>query len=502
MNRRDWIRSGLAAGAGLAAAKVTPRWGPERLDARPAVRARSVIFFAYDGLTWEDVGTLRYHAMRRDLGLTHLERLLSTGASGSMLPHSLTSVVTDSAAASTAWATGRKIVNYAVSQFPDGTRLATILELGRDAGLATGLVTTTRLTHATPACWAAHVEDRNMEDEIAVQYLDHATDVLMGGGSVHFDPDFRSDGRDVFGAYRDAGYQVLRRQDEVAGASGSRLLGVFTPGHLAYEIDRVYQDAHSPSLDEITRKGLEVLDEGGRGFVLQVEAGRVDHANHQNDPGAALHDLLAADRALGTVLDYADRTPETLVIVASDHGTGSGAVYGTGTAYLDSSPSFDRITLPRCSYQHFRAVLGRSPSAAEVATAAEELLGEELDGERAARVQRVLAREIRPGHERAYRDQPDNALHYVLTDQHPREPGLNVNYATGAHTSGPVPLALYGAGVGSRGLGIVDNTELFGVMTSALGIRHENPTLTEAEALRMGRRPEGERAEERAPHWV
>lgn len=500
MDRREWLKTGAAAGAGLATMGLAPAGRAGHLADTVAPRAHNVVFFAYDGLTWEDLGTLRYHAMRHGTRTTHLERLLATGASGSMLVHSLTSVVTDSSAASTAWATGRKIVNQAVSEYPDGTPLATILELANDRGLATGLVTTTRLTHATPACWAAHTAHRDLEDEIAAQYLEQAPDVLLGGGSVHFDAERRSDGRDLFGAFRERGYEVLRDPDALAGATGSRLFGAFTADHLAYEIDRRHQGIASPSLADVTRKGLEVLAGSERGFVLQVEAGRVDHANHQNDPGAALWDLLAADEALEIVLDFADRTPGTLVIVGSDHGTGSGAVYGTGSGYRGASAAFDRITLHRGSYQNFRRRLGRSPTAGEVRSAAPELLGLELDAERAELVARVLAREVRLGHLRAHRDQPYNGLHQALTDAEPAEPGLNLNYATGQHTAGPVPVALYGAGVEARGLGIVDNTELFTLMTRALGIEHQNPLLSEEEALRMGRAPRA--PHEERPHWA
>lgn len=499
MDRREWLKTGLVAGAGLATANLWPARGLARLDASLVPRARSIVFFAYDGLTWEDVGTARYFAMRHLGRLLELERVLAAGASGSMLPHSLTSVVTDSSAASTAWATGRKVVNQAVSQFPDGTRLTTILELAREAGLATGLVTTTRITHATPACWAAQIEHRDLEDEIASQYLDKAPHVLLGGGREHFDAARRGDGRDLFRTFRERGYQVIQTREEIAGATGSRLLGVFGYGHLAYEIDRRHQRAPSPSLAEITKKGLEVLDGAERGFVLQVEAGRVDHANHQNDPGAALGDLLAADEALRIVLDYADRNPGTLVILASDHGTGSGAVYGTGPGYRGASAAFDRITRPRCSYEHFRRVVGDGAMPREIQDAASTLLGAELDRERAELVARVLAGETWLGNRRAHRDQPYNGLHQALTDGRPAEPGLNLNYATGQHTAGPVPLALYGAGVDARGLGVVDNTELFAVMTRAIGIAYENPLLSEEEALRMTRAPA---PEEEVPHWA
>jgi hypothetical protein len=219
MDRRELLKGGALASAGFAATSLVP--SPLRAAlAEPGVvpRANRIIFFAYDGLTWEDLGTARYYAMGHMDRTLEVERLMGTGSSGAMLVHSLTSVVTDSSAASSAWCTGRKIVNQAVSQYPDGTPLTTILQLAKDRGLGTGLVTSTRITHATPACWWAHVAHREMEDEIAEQYLGSGIDVLLGGGEEHFLPGDRADGRDLFQPFAEQGYQVLRRPDEVAGA--------------------------------------------------------------------------------------------------------------------------------------------------------------------------------------------------------------------------------------------------------------------------------------------
>lgn len=499
MDRRELLKSGAVAGVGLATTSLVP--SPLRAalhDAAAVPRARRIIFFAYDGLTWEDVGTARYHAMRNRDRLLELERLLATGASGSMLVHSLTSVVTDSSAASTAWSTGRKIVNQAVAQYPDGSGLTTILQLAKDRGLATGLVTTTRITHATPACWWANVEHRDLEDEIAGQYLDSGIDVLLGGGEEHFLPGDRRDGRDLFQAFREREYQLLRSADELAGATSNRLLGVFTRGHLPYEIDRRFQSVPSPSLSDLTRKALEVLDGVDQGFVLQIEAGRIDHANHSNDPGAALWDILAADEALGLAMDYTDRTPGTLLIVASDHGTGGGVVYGRGTGYRGTTPAFDTLADRRASLVYTQELLGANPSSQAVREAVQRLLAIELSSEEADVAARVLSGEHRLGHRWAHADQPLNGLHQALTAT-ASATTLNLNFATGQHTSGPVPVALYGAGVANTGLGIVDNTDMFVLMTRALGIVYENPLLTEDDALRWTAAPPNDRAR---PHWV
>jgi alkaline phosphatase len=496
MKRRELLKGGLAAAtAGLlpwatgcaAAAQAGVPTGASPDRRIPVGRARNVIFYAYDGFTYDDLATARYYAARHQEGrVLHLERLLNRGSSGSMLPHSLTAVVTDSAAASTAWSTGRKVVNGAVAMYPDGRPLTTILELARENGKATGLITTTRLTHATPAGWAAKVVDRGMEDEIALDYFALGVDVMLGGGRRHFDPAGRHDGGDLFGGFRERGYGILQTAADLERSNASRLLGTFTVDHLPYEIDRRFQNVAAPTLAEMTRKGLEVLSGYQNGFVVQVEAGRIDHANHSNDPGAALWDILAADEALQVMIEFVDRHPDTVLILASDHGTGAGAVYGTGRNYLRSSPSFDRITQRTASYEHMLRVLGENPPPARFVEAAREFYGVNLSRQQTDRAADLLQRRVYPGHPLAHRVNPSNAIHWLLTTGNEAEPEvLNLNYATGAHTAGPVPVAVYGAGTTTAGLGIVDNTELFGWMLHALGIRFENPLMTEAEALRI-----------------
>lgn len=508
MNRRELIKGGLLAGVGSLAGcapAVQVRANGAAPDATgvPVGRARNVIFFAYDGLTYEDVATARFFARRHLEGRTlALERMLDGqgAAAGSMWPHSLTSIVTDSAAATTAWSTGRKVVNYAIAMYPDGRPLTTILELAREAGRATGLITSTRLTHATPAGWVAKVPDRGMEDEIASQYLAFRPDVLLGGGSRQFDAATRADGRDLFVEFRAAGYEVLRTPEQLRASTGSRLLGTFALDHLPYEIDRRYQGVASPTLAELVARGLEVLNDSAGGFVLHVEAGRIDHANHGNDPGGMVWDTIAADDALEVMLDFVRRNPDTLLIMASDHGTGGGAVYGTGPAYRNTNPSFDRLARHRASYEHLLRELGQNPPAPRIIEAAERFYGIRVAPPQAARISDALERRVYPGHPLAHRSNPSNAIHWLLTVGNEADPQtVNLNYSTGSHTAGPVPLFAHGAGVGTRGLGMVDNTELFGWMLHALGMRFENPMMTEAEALQLPQRSRAPQEDEHAP---
>lgn len=493
MKRRDLIKGGALAGLGA----MLPGCAPRSAVAAPAPSAdrapasgqvRNVIFYAYDGTGYEDLAAARFFSERVEGRPLRLERLLSEGAAGSMFPYSLTSVVTDSAAASTAWSVGRKVVNGAVSKYPDGRDLTTILELAKDRGIATGLVTSTRITHATPACWIAHVENRGMEDEIAAQYLDFEPEVLLGGGGAHFDPAAREDGRDLFAEFSAKGYEVLRTSADLERSNGSRLLGTFTDGtHLPFEIDRRFQEVPSPSLADITRKGLDVLSGADRGFVLQVEAGRIDHANHGNDPGALVHDWMAADEALGEIVDFVDRNPDTLLILAADHDTGGGAIYGLGPGYGLATQAFETLGRRRASHEYlFREVMGDAPSAADIREAVREHLGVPVSAEQAAHLEQIVNRELRPAHASAQGSWASNHFAHALSEIPSGEADRpNIGFATGSHTGGLVPVLTYGAGVTPGNLGVVDNTELFGWMTDALGIDHRNPEMTEEEALRM-----------------
>lgn len=411
-------------------------------------------------------------------------------------------MVTDSAAATTAWSTGRKVVNGALSQFPDGRGLHTILELARERGKATGLVTSARITHATPAGWVARVPHRDLEEAIALQYLDFAPDVLLGGGIGPFQASEREDGRDLLAEFQSAGYQVVTSEEALQRSNASRLLGAFTPGmqHLSYEIDRRYQGAPGPSLAGITSKALQLLDGAEQGFVLHVEAGRIDHANHDNDAGGFIWDWMAADDALRVLIDYVNRSPGTLLISAADHDTGGGVLYGLGTGYNDSTPAFGSLGGARASLVRVRGRLGQNPSASLVDDTVRELLGFRPSTSQVEAVRRVMGDGERHGHASAHGNRL-HSLQFILSGVASGESDRpNVSFATGNHTGGMVPVLCYGAGVTGASLGVVDNTELFGWMTDSLGMEgFENPSMTETEALQFAALDVDRGGR---PHWI
>lgn len=307
--------------------------------------AKSAILYIGDGMGLAQVTAGRiYQGNARDgkLAIDTLERIavIRTYAANRM--------VTDSAAAGTALASGRKTNLLALGQGPDGERLDTVLELAKKAGKSVGLVTTTTISHATPAAFYAHIGTRANEAAIAAQLIDYGeVDVIMGGGRQFFMPETqadpesdtngeRKDGRDLFAEARAKGYRVIMDQkgfDAVAAEVGEgkdpgKILALFSPGMMAYEVDRSDDKWGEPSLAEMTRLAVRILQRDPDGFFLMVEGGRIDHAAHDNEAYRMVGDMLAFDHAVAAGLELVSGPKETLVVVTADHETGGLAING------------------------------------------------------------------------------------------------------------------------------------------------------------------------------
>jgi alkaline phosphatase len=227
--------------------------------------------------------------------------------------------VTDSAAAATAYAAGIRTFNGAIGVGPDSQAVKTVLEAARDRGWATGLVATSSVTHATPASFAAHVNSRGSEFEIAKQMAAARVDVLLGGGTRYFDRAFRPDSLDLLDRLRSE-YTFITQAHELARAgdrSVRKLAGLFASTQMEAAPTR------SPALPDMTRAALEVLSRDPDGFFLMVEGSQPDWRGHGNEPlDAVTAEMLDFDRAIGVGLDFQQRNPGTLVLVVADHETG------------------------------------------------------------------------------------------------------------------------------------------------------------------------------------
>lgn len=234
------------------------------------------------------------------------------------------SIVTDSAAAGTALATGFKTNNQSISMSADGqTVYKTVLEKAQEKGKATGLVSTTRITHATPAVFASHIDHRDKEAEIAAQMSAANVDVILGGGSSFFIPQTekgskRKDDRNLIQELKDKGYSYASDRAGLMAAEGAnKLLGLFGSSHVVWELDRDPEKV--PSLVEMTDSALQMLSKDPDGFFLMVEGGRIDHASHAWDGSGVIAETIAFDNAVEAAINFANNKGNTLVIVTADH---------------------------------------------------------------------------------------------------------------------------------------------------------------------------------------
>lgn len=358
--RRDWLKT--AALVGGFAAFAAPR-SSGQTPTKAGKRVRGVIFMVSDGMS-PGVLTLSeaWSHLIRKKG-TQWWNLMNqrTATRGLMDTASANSLVTDSAAASSAWGGGERINNGSINVRPDGRPLDPLAQaLGRK-GVRTGLVTTATITHATPAGFAAISSERGDEEEIAPQYL-KLVDVLLGGGSGYFSKDERPDKRDLSGDFTAAGYDVVSNRDAMLAAKSQKLLGTFSSGHLPYEIDRKASaelKARVPSLREMAEVALNRFLPGARPFLLQIEGARIDHAAHRNDIGALLHEQLAFDDTLAYVLSTIADREDILVVVTSDHGNANPGLNGTGGGYRKTTELFQSIPKQTASYEALFVAWGK-----------------------------------------------------------------------------------------------------------------------------------------------
>jgi len=260
----------------------------------------------------------------------HLDGLVQ----GLVSTRSKDSMVTDSAAAATALSTGMRTMNHWVGEvsnsFLNGTQIqrpvGTILEAAHAAQKHTGLVTTARLTHATPAAFSSHTSDRSAEELIARQQLAQEIDVLFGGGKKFFQAQDRVDNMNLLGTALSLGYTMVEdtfglNEASVGIRAPFKVLGLFSRDHMPYAID-THVSQQMPTLKHMTEAAIHVLTGDHLGFFLMVEGGRIDHAGHANDAPSVIEEVLAFDDAVGTALQYVSSREDVLLIVTADHDTG------------------------------------------------------------------------------------------------------------------------------------------------------------------------------------
>ncbi|MES2047779.1 MAG: alkaline phosphatase [Pseudomonadota bacterium] len=442
--------------------------------------AKNIIFFLGDGMGPSTVTASRIYKYGED-GSLQMDKLERTAR---IKTYSNDAQTTDSAPSMAAYMTGVKMNNEVISMTPEavatppskdangnlginncaatgnGVAAATILELAKAKGKAVGSITTTELTHATPAATFSHICNRNAQYAIAAQLvpagagynaaLGDGVDVLMGGGRNHFTPfnatsnkAGRADARNLLTELAAKGYTVAGTKAEMnAAANDKKFIGLFSSkSHLEYELDRaatppVGEGATQPSLAEMTTKAMDILSKNANGYFLMVEGGRIDHALHGTNAKRALVDTIAFDDAIKAALDKAKLTDptlaNTLIVVTADHDhTLAFNGYGKrGNPILDINRNYKDGTATKDAdgNSYTTLVFGNGPN--------------------------------RPN----LRANLDSAT--VLADNYLQETGVRL--ASETHGGGDVKLFATGAGAKVY-KGTLDNTKIFSLLKSSFG---------------------------------
>lgn len=320
---------------------------------------KNIIFFLGDGMGLTTLTAARIYGVGEDGELT-VDTLPETAF---VKTFSNDAQVTDSAPSMSAYMTGIKMNNEVISMTADtkafdatgnsylkgadsqcpttnGKPVKTLLEIAKNAGLAVGVVTTTRVTHATPAATYAHICHRDAENTIAAQLapataekgyntaLYDGVDIVLGGGRQFFLPTTaggkRTDGRDLISEMKAKDYTYVSTQAELAAidpTKTTKILGLFNSSHMNYDLQRA--GTNEPSLSEMTTTAIKLMKKNPNGMFLMVEGGRIDHGLHETTAIKALQDTIAFDDALkAAIAEMKKIDPDlsnTLIVVTADH---------------------------------------------------------------------------------------------------------------------------------------------------------------------------------------
>lgn len=466
MKRRDFFQNASLGliGTGLVANNLfvpNQPTQPVELDKWKGKGPANIIFLVSDGMS---IGTLTMASIlrqRMDGMQSHWLQLYEQNLVRRALMDmsSANSWVTDSAAASSSWGGGVRINNGALNTNPDGTSNKPILQKFKEAGKSVGCVTTVPITHATPAGFSVANARRGDQAEIAMQYLPLKFDVMMGGGVKYFDASTREDKTDAFAAFTSAGYEVAKSRQQMMNIdtkTSKPVLGVFYNDGLPYAVDRKSDSALNasvPSLAEMTKKAIDLMSKNKKGFVLQVEAGKVDWAAHANDAGALLYDQLEFDDAIKTAIDFAKADKNTLVIITTDHGNSNPGLLYSG----NTKGNFDSLMRYKHTNEWILSQVKKGDSTSKIIEVHEAATTIALKQEDAVALKEALDATPEKG-------MPPFQLLGKLQGRY-----IDVHWMGTNHTSDFVELAMFGPG--SELLKpFVKNTELHNYMLNVCGL--------------------------------
>lgn len=288
-------------------------------EPKPNTQPKNIILMIGDGMGLTQITA----GMYSNNNFLYLEKFPSIGLHKS---YSSDNLVTDSAAGATAFACGKKTYNGAIAVDPDTSALKTILEEAEDRGLATGLVATCSITHATPASFIAHAPQRKQYEKIATFFLETEVDYFVGGGKKFFDRR-ETDDRNLYAELENKGYEIsdyFKSDFEKVAIDSKKNFGYFTADEEPLPKAQG-RDYLVPAVKE-AMKFLDKHDEANKGFFLMIEGAQIDWGGHANNSEYIISEMLEFNEAIGKVLEFAEKDGETLVIVTADHETGGYAI--------------------------------------------------------------------------------------------------------------------------------------------------------------------------------
>lgn len=332
--------------------------GVRNVKSVPGSTVKNVIMMVYDGQGIGGITCARWY-QGQPLALDEMAAGLCSTYMGD-------SIITGSAAAATAFATGHKtnkdhisvlpttpVIIAGVSAPPEekrGLPAATLLEGAKLMGKSTGIIATSFIQHATPACFSSHTSNRSNYEIIAEQQVYMEIDVVLGGGSKLLKPEsdggFREDGENLVEVLKKNHYDFVTTRDQLLKTNASKIWGMFAELSLAYEFDRRELHPEQPSLAEMTQKAIDVLSKNPGGFFLFIEASKVDWASHVNDPVGVISDMLAFDQSVKVALDFAGKHGDTLVLVFPDHDTGGMTIGSSDTNSIYKKVTKEMVFAP------------------------------------------------------------------------------------------------------------------------------------------------------------
>ncbi|MFC3152898.1 alkaline phosphatase [Litoribrevibacter euphylliae] len=347
----------LVSGAALTTtALMTGCQTTDNAESVAPAKVKNVIMMIGDGMGPQQVGLLQEYATNAPNSIykgqpTGMSKMMDAGFVGLSQHNPAYNIVVDSASSASQLATGVPSPSESVALDAKGNPAETVLELAKKHGKATGLVSDTRLTHATPASFAAHKPHRSLENSIAEEMLATDVDVMLSGGLRHWIPKSandkagdlhkqlttrtdgtvkikskRKDDKNLLVEAEKAGYTVALTRKEFEAAQDDKLLGLFAYSGMADGIEHTLTkdsaDRTQPTLKEMTAKALDILSQDPDGFFLMIEGGRIDWAGHDNDVATMLHEMLKFDETINYVYEWAKERNDTLVVVTADHETG------------------------------------------------------------------------------------------------------------------------------------------------------------------------------------